>query len=216
MNSPTQHTYDGFIQAYSHFNQKLFNGILPYCMITMQRKQGAYGYFAGDRFGMRDGGQKTDEIALNPSHFKAQTTEEILSTLVHEMAHLWQHHFGKPARTSYHNREWAVCMRGIGLIPSDTGQSGGKETGQKVSHYIVENGKFAKVCAELISSGYDLSYIELWEETSAAKRKKKATSKTKYTCPDCNSNAWAKPAARLICGDCEVAMKAEELEEAEA
>jgi len=37
----------------------------------------------------------------------------------------------------------------------------------------------------------------------------------KYTCPDCNSNAWAKPATRLICGECEVMMEAEELEEAE-
>jgi predicted SprT family Zn-dependent metalloprotease len=216
MDSPTQHTYDSLTQAYSHFNKSLFNGVLPCCLITMQRKQGAYGYFAGDRFGTRDGGQKTDEIALNPSHFKAQTTQEILSTLVHEMAHLWQHHFGKPGRTSYHNREWAECMRAIGLIPSDTGQPGGKETGQKVSHYIAENGKFAESCAELVSSGYDLSYIELWDEASAAKRKKKAASKTKYTCPDCSANAWAKPAARLICGDCEVTMEAEELEEAEA
>ena len=27
--------------------------------------------------------------------------------LVHEMAHLQQHHFGKPSRMSYHNKEWA-------------------------------------------------------------------------------------------------------------
>ena len=183
MNSPTQHTYDGFIQAYSHFNKNLFNGVLPYCMITMQRKNGAYGYFAGDRFGTRDGEQKTDEIALNPTHFKAQTTEEILSTLVHEMVHLWQHHFGKPARTSYHNREWAVYMRGIGLIPSDTGQPGGKETGQRVSHYIATGGKFAKVCAELISSGYVLSYIELWEKTAPPSGRRKQPAKQNTPAP---------------------------------
>src|SRR6266705_5200432 len=150
MNSPTQHTYDGFIQAYSHFNQKLFNGILPYCMITMQRKQGAYGYFAGDRFGMRDGGQKTDEIALNPSHFNAQTTEEVLSTLVHEMAHLWQHHFGKPSRSSYHNRQWAGKMGTIGLCPSDTGKEGGKRTGQHMNHYVLAGGAYARACEELL------------------------------------------------------------------
>ena len=216
MNSPTQHTYDSLNKAYSFFNGKLFGGILPHCLITMQRKNKAYGYFAGDRFGKRDGTGKTDEIALNPTHFKAQTIEDILSTLVHEMAHLWQHHFGKPGRKGYHNREWAVCMRGIGLIPSDTGQPGGKETGQNMGHYIAQNGKFSQECAELMGSGYELSYIELWEEDGDAKRKKKAASKTKYTCPDCEANAWAKPAARLICGDCQVAMEAEELEEAEA
>jgi hypothetical protein len=30
-----------------------------------------------------------------------------LSTLVHEMAHLQQNHFGKSSRTGYHNKEWA-------------------------------------------------------------------------------------------------------------
>jgi ribosomal protein S27AE len=33
-------------------------------------------------------------------------------------------------------------------------------------------------------------------------RKKKAASKTKYTCPTCGANAWAKPEPRLICGTC--------------
>ena len=33
--------------------------------------------------------------------------------------------------------------------------------------------------------------------------KRKAASKTKYTCPDCGVNAWAKPLVALICGDCD-------------
>jgi hypothetical protein len=32
--------------------------------------------------------------------------------------------------------------------------------------------------------------------------KAKKTSKTKYTCPTCAQNAWAKPGALLICGIC--------------
>jgi hypothetical protein len=36
--------------------------------------------------------------------------EDSLSTLFHEKAHLWQHHFGNPSRTGYHNKEWAACM----------------------------------------------------------------------------------------------------------
>jgi hypothetical protein len=47
-----------------------------------------YGYFAGGRFGTNDGKEVTDEIALNPSHFRSRrTTEQSVSTLVHEMAH---------------------------------------------------------------------------------------------------------------------------------
>ena len=33
-------------------------------------------------------------------------------------------------------------------------------------------------------------------------RKKKAASETKYSYPSCDLNAWAKPDAFLVCGDC--------------
>ena len=114
-------TYNGLNEAYAFFNACLFKGDLPNCLITLQRKSKAYGYFAGDRFGSRDGDVVTDEIALNPSHFRVRSTEEVLSTLVHEMAHLWQHRFGKPSRSNYHNKEWGDKMREIGLVPSSTG-----------------------------------------------------------------------------------------------
>jgi hypothetical protein len=53
--SPTKRTYDRLNQAYNHFNQTLFDDSLPNCLITMQRKNGSFGYFAGDRFGSEDG-----------------------------------------------------------------------------------------------------------------------------------------------------------------
>jgi hypothetical protein len=211
--NPTQRTYKTLDDAYRFFNERLFGGRLPGCLITMQRSKQAYGYFAGGRFGSADGKEVTDEIALNPSHFRSRTTEQSLSTLVHEMAHLQQHHFGKPGRTSYHNKEWAGMMHTVGLIPSDTGALGGREVGQKVSHYIEDGGAFALACAELVRHGFDALYVELWAEGEAAKRKKKSASKTKYTCPSCQLNAWAKPEARLVCGDCDKAMKADEDEE---
>jgi hypothetical protein len=182
--NPTQRTYKTLDDAYRFFNERLFAGKLPGCLITMQRKNQAYGYFAGGRFGSVDGKEVTDEIALNPSHFKNRTSEQSLSTLVHEMAHLQQHHFGKPSRTGYHNKEWGQMMRAVGLIPSDTGAPGGREVGQKVSHYIDEGGPFALVCADLTAEGFDALYVELWSEGDAAKAKKKAASKTRYTCPE--------------------------------
>ncbi len=210
--NPTQRTYKTLDDAYRFFNERLFYGKLPACLITMQRSKKAYGYFAGGRFGSADGKEVTDEIALNPSHFHTRTTEQSLSTLVHEMAHLEQHHYGKPSRTGYHNKEWATMMRAVGLIPSDTGQPGGKEVGQKVSHYIEPGGAYATACAELMSKGFDALYVELWGEGDAEKRKKKSASKTKYTCPTCNVNAWAKPQTALICGDCQEVMQADELD----
>jgi len=213
--SPTQISYDNLNTAYDFFNGALFEGELPPCLITLQRKNKAYGYFAGERFATREGESVIDEIALNPSHFKDRTTEEILSTLAHEMVHLWQQHYGTPSRIGYHNKEWAFKMRSIGLIPSSTGEEGGKETGQSVSHYIADEGKFARSCAALLADGFTLPYIEIQEQGETGK--KKAASKTKYTCPSCNLNAWAKPDTRLKCADCDILLEPEIKEpEAEA
>ena len=216
MQNPTQATYDELRAAYDFFNGRLFAGTLPSCLITMQRKAKAYGYFAGGRFGTKDGRQITDEIALNPTHFRARTVEQSLSTLVHEMVHLRQHHFGKPSRTGYHNKEWARMMREVGLIPSDTAAPGGKEVGQAVSHYIDAGGPFDRACAELVQRGGTLPYVELWgDDETRKKAKKKTASKTKYTCPSCAANAWAKPETNLVCGDCDEAMRAEPAEDEE-
>jgi hypothetical protein len=54
-----------------------------------------------------------------------------------------------------------------------------------------------------------MPYVELWKEGEAKTHKKQAASKTKYTCPDCELNAWAKPDVSLLCGDCETPLLAE-------
>jgi predicted SprT family Zn-dependent metalloprotease len=149
-------------------------------------------------------------IALNPAHFATRKPTEVLSTLAHEMTHLWQHHFGRRPRKSYHDKQWASKMREIGLIPTDTGEIGGKETGQKVSHFIDEQGRFAKAVAPLLKTHPAILYQDTSRADDAV-TKKKAASKTKYTCPECGLNAWAKPAAPLICGGCQEKMQAEDL-----
>src|SRR4051812_8106156 len=102
---PTESTYQSLTAAYECFNRELFAGVLAPCLMTMQRHKGAFGYFSGERFAsIRDPEEVTDEIALNPAHFGSRTATHTLSTLVHEMCHLWQHHFGTPSRASYHNR----------------------------------------------------------------------------------------------------------------
>lgn len=101
-------------------------------------------------------------------------------------------------------------MHEIGLHPSTTGEPCGKETGQSCSHYIIEGGAFARAYEGLAKNGMAALYVELWDDEAARKtRKAKAASKTKYTCPTCQMNAWAKPDTRLICGDCEILMLAE-------
>lgn len=195
----TQAQYDALQQAYDFLNARLFGGELPNVLVTLQRHARSYGYFAPDRFAGRSGDKTAHELALNPDIFGDRTDEQIISTLAHEMAHVWQQTHGTPPRRSYHDRQWAAKMKEIGLQPSSTGAPGGAEVGQRVSHYIVAGGRFAQAFAALKAKGFRLD----WESTTLSKEAKaKVASKSKFTCPHCDQNAWAKPDAHLICGAC--------------
>ena len=73
--NPTKKTYDDLSTAYDFFNQRLFDGQLPRCLITLQRKSGALAFFDNRRFGTRDETEIIDEIGLNPQHFKERSTK---------------------------------------------------------------------------------------------------------------------------------------------
>jgi SprT-like family len=191
--------YRAFQDAYDFFNAELFAGFLPHVLVTLQRHAHTRGYFAPERFNGRIERTAAHELAMNPDTFTGRTDEQILSTLAHEMAHVWQQTHGTPPRRSYHDRQWAAKMKEIGLQPSTTGEPGGKETGQSVTHYIIPGGPYAKAYAQLKARGLQLH----WQSAPEAKQTKaKKESKTKFTCPNCEQNAWAKPDALIICGVC--------------
>ncbi|THT98423.1 SprT family zinc-dependent metalloprotease [Lampropedia puyangensis] len=157
--SPTATTYSELQNAYEHFNKVLFDNALPACLITLQREKRTCGYFSAQRWANVEG-QFTDEIALNPAYFAVTPIVETMQTLVHEMVHLWQHHFGKPGRGRYHNDEWANKMESIGLMPSSTGQPGGKRTGDHMGDYAVEGGRFLMACQALLTAQFKLSWYD--------------------------------------------------------
>lgn len=210
--------YGALQQAYDYFNAELFGNSLPHVFITLQRHAGSRGYFHAEIFEGRKDKKRAHELALNPDNFFDRTDREILSTLAHEMAHVWQQEHGKPPRRCYHDKEWAAKMKEIGLQPSDTGKEGGKETGQSMTHYIIEGGKFDRAFRVLESKGIALGYNSISARMIAASvgvggsgsgssepatsKIKSDRSKVKFTCPDCGLNAWAKEGANLICGDC--------------
>lgn len=191
--------YRAFQTAYDFFNAELFDGSLPQVLVTLQRHAGARGYFSPKRFMGRAKDTTAHELALNPDTFGDRTDEEILSTLAHEMAHVWQETHGKPPTRCYHDKQWAAKMKEIGLQPTDTGEPGGKETGQKVTHYIIPGGPYERAFSILKGKGFRLN----WQSApQSAQAKAKSASKTKFTCPNCEQNAWAKPDASLLCGVC--------------
>lgn len=226
MDTPTDEMYGTIARLFDRFNQELFEGKLPLPMLTLQRKTRTFGYFHQDRFVGRNG--TADELALNPEYF-GLGDQETLQTLVHEMCHIWQHHFGSPGRTAYHNKEWGDKMESIGLMPSSTGKPGGKRTGEKMADYMIEGGHFHLILQDLESEGTTIHWKDRYQRGQSNTvsvlpvpgagasgsgqgsdgsgldlpgPKPSSKNKVKYHCGDCNLNVWGKPGMNLVCGDC--------------
>lgn len=120
---PTQEFYDFFLFLFDKFNENLFDSTLPQCLIVITRKNKTFGYYSSRRWANNEN-TYTDELAVNPLYFNRYPFIEILQTIVHEMCHLWQQHYGTPSQRTYHNKEWADKMESIGLMPSTTGKIG--------------------------------------------------------------------------------------------
>jgi hypothetical protein len=199
--SATSAQFVAFGAMFAYFNRELFEGRLPDCMLNFSRKAKTLGFFAPDRW--ENGAKKRHEISVNPSWLKLRKPIETASTLVHEMAHLWQQEHGEPSRSGYHNKEWAAKMRAVGLIPSSTGEPGGKETGQHMTHYVDAGGAFARAFARM-PKGYSLPWMGVAElEDAKSPKPKTDASKSKYTCPGCDANVWGKPDLEIQCIACE-------------
>ncbi len=203
--TPTAETYENLDKAFNHFNAELFDHRLPSVLFTLTRKRKAHGYFWAEQFKHREDSDPTHEIALNPDSMD-RTLDAVLSTLVHEMTHLEQQEYGTPGSKGNHNREWVKLMERVGLIPSNTGEPGGKQTGRQMTHYIEAGGAFERAMQGLLEGGYTLPYFT---QPRPAAEKKKDLSKVKFTCTCCDAKAWAKVGTRIICGDCDEEMQGE-------
>jgi hypothetical protein len=201
---PTNETYSEFQTAYDFFNRELFNNQLPDCLITYQRKAKTKGYFADSRFENTENGTIIDEIAMNPDYFSGEdiSPKTILSTLVHEMCHLWQKYHGKPGRNRYNNQQWAEMMLKVGLRSTDDGTPSGMMTGDSVTHIIITGGKFDQVCDQLLKN-IKIAWVDRWTGGNLQSGSKAISkNKTKYVCPVCHLNVWGKPGINILCGIC--------------
>jgi predicted SprT family Zn-dependent metalloprotease len=215
---------------YLFYNKELFKGELADCIVNMSRKSGSYGFFSPLRWKTEEGGEEklVHEISLNPDELD-RPFAAWHATLVHEMVHLWQQDCGEPSRTGYHNKQWAKKMEEVGLIPSDTGQPGGKKTGQNMTHYADSGGGFLRVFNRLSEAtlealrlkylpAYSLRYTPPAAAPGPAggggggmepgggagggiEVRRVKSSKIKYSCA-CGNNVWGRPGLKIICGEC--------------
>lgn len=189
-------------EVFDLMNQYFFNKTLPKPQITIVRAKGARGYFLANSFVMKSNNNGVHEIALNPELFN-KTEAEILSTLLHEMCHLWQKVYGKKiGKNNYHNKEFSQKMKEVGLQTYDIYTK--KETGTHVTHYIVENSEYSSFLEKYIKENIILLRAEPINEI---KKDSKHTTKIKYECEICKSKVWGKSGLKLSCDDCHCEME---------
>lgn len=226
----TKKLFSTLEDLFDYYNEALFNSSLPDCVVNLSRHRAVHGFFAKDQWKSKEDRSTIHEIALNPDSV-SRPEKEWHATLVHEMVQMWQHMFGTPSRAYYYNKEWADKMESIGLMPSDTGEEGGKKVGQGIKYYIIEDGlfdlAFAKIREEdnlilpCAKSEYFVSLDDnnsgdvdndIGGETLEAeeyegstdnedKPKKNSKIKVKYTCT-CGNKVWGKPELNITCNDC--------------
>jgi|TARA_Y100001001_G_scaffold154242_1_gene168789 hypothetical protein len=218
---PTKKFYGLFQYIFDHYNGHLFESKIKDPIIVITRRKNVAGYYIHESFYHIEDNE-TDELALNPEMFLKFPLIEICQTIVHEMCHAWQHHYGSPSYRAYHNKEWAEKMIEVGLMPSDTGKPGGKTTGFHMADYPIKGGRFLQVSEELMNNEvfeglyyennpslfqnidnslplYDQIKDLVLEELTTPKPKPKK-SKIKYSC-GC-SNVWGKPDLEIHCNAC--------------
>ena len=225
MTTPTTHQFTKYQRLYDYYNDQLFKGGLPFCLLILSRNmEKVCGHFSKDRWQDREG-NSTHEINLNPVYMATATDKNICQTLVHEMVHLWQHEFGKPSRAGYHNKEWAAKMKEVGLMPSHTGKKGGKQTGQQMDDYPIAGGifekAFEKMPKDILLPFKSKEFLEELEFLDAVlegigtsetgitseyrprpQRRPKKKNRIKYSCSSCKANVWGKPNLELLCKTC--------------
>jgi len=197
--SPTRVQYGSYNDAFDYFNHELFAGTLSACLLSFSRKARAAGFFSAERWSSRDGQETMHEISLNPD-LLARPPIEIMGTLVHEMVHLWQQEHGTPSRSTYHNVEWADKMEQVGLMPSDSGQPGGKRTGQRMTYYVIIDGPFQRAF-EAMPAEHLLPWIS-GQPLGGVRTSPGRRDKVPYECPGCRSKVWGRAGLELNCTPC--------------
>ena len=189
--------FKAFQQSYNFFRTYLFCDSLSPVVLTLNRTRRSAGYFM-DTAWIDNVNNVLPEINISP-YILEQPSNIVMSVLVHEMAHHFQYLHGKPGRGRYHNKQFAKIMMWLGLMCSATGLPGGRMTGDRMPHYIIDGGRFQQVFntmpPEFVLPFKSFPYKRV---TTTQTNKNKTT----YRCGSCDTTLWGRPNQNALCGNC--------------
>ena len=191
--SPALEQTARLVVAFDLFNQELFDGALPPVWLQLRNKPGSYGYFQPNKWASADG-SLIDVISLDSRTASERPLKELLSTLAHEMCHQYVCRVINDGKaTGGHGGDWRREMLRIGLPPIQIGA-----TWRSATHSIASDGLFAEVFAKHEAQLKALP----WQECVKQANRGRGLDRVRFQCPTCGSNAWARAAALLMCGNC--------------
>lgn len=195
-------------KMFRELNADKFDGELEMPMITIQTTPRAYGHITCGKVWHRQDGQKQYELNIGAGTLD-RPIENTLSTLLHEMVHLYHlmHGIQDCSRAgTYHNSRFKEKAESVGLVIGYDKRIGWSliSPSESLLDYIIEKGwsdiqigRHEEIRIPVGIGGNDSGTLP--KQTS---KMKKPSSTRKYVCPACGISVRATKAVRIICADC--------------
>ncbi len=207
--------YNAFLEnSFQILNKVYFDSALPSVIITIQSCKKAYGYITTRKIWKR-ATEQYYEINIT-AEYLARPIEEVLSTLLHEMVHLYcmVNNINDTSKNgTYHNKRFKEEAEKRDLKIEYVNYYGYTKTSptEKLIEVIHEYGlnqsiEYYRQSESFISTGND-DDKGTGEDGISVKRK---SSTRKYICPSCKVSVRATKNLYIICGTCMVTMLRQE------
>lgn len=195
----------GLMQAFNAINSHFYNGELEKPIITVKegKKKNAYGWIETSKNWIQ-GKTERYEINISCDYIGERTVAETISTLMHEMAHLYniQNEIKDTSRAGiYHNTKFKETAEAHGLQISYN-----EHIGWSLTKLTLETEKW--VDENINIKGF--SVYKLTKEKISKGTAKPKQSMRKLVCPSCGLIVRVtKPNVKLLCVECNEELKEE-------
>lgn len=188
--------------AFNAINRDFYNNELEKVIITVKegRKEGTLGTFCTAKDWVQNGKER-HEINISANYIGARTVEQTITTLMHEMVHLYnfQNEVKDTSRAGvYHNKKFKQTAEDHGLHVDFSDQIGWSLTTP------------AETTKKWIKDNIPIKAFGIYKQVEEREGKSKSKqSMVKKVCPCCGNIARVTSEFKLICGECNKEMKAE-------
>lgn len=162
--------YNELYRAFDHFNKTFADNKLPKPVITIQEsgRKNAYGWFGQGFWFDKELETGVPEINLS-AEYVARGAEQVLETLLHEMAHFYNavNNIRDCSSGQYHNKHFKSAAEKFGLKVTREGARGfcrtslTEESQQAIDSLKIDESVFKEIKRKKINNTREKKYISL-------------------------------------------------------